>query len=101
MGEPDKNLPLPRRLADLAERLNALRYHARWEAGALGPRIVFGHCPYGEIIARHPELCIMDALMLSKEMDATAEQLSKIDRTSGTATQCLFSLRLHGPGSVP
>ena len=52
--------PIAKRLNLVVEKLNQMNYHARWEAGAEGPRVHFGHCPYGEIIAKHPELCSMD-----------------------------------------
>ena len=57
--------PIAKRLTLIVEKLNQMNYHARWEAGAEGPRILFGHCPYAAIVAKHPELCEMDASLVS------------------------------------
>ena len=81
------------RIAQLVERLNTLHYHSRWEAGAEGPRLIFGHCPYAEVIERHPELCQMDARALTVATGSIARQVAKIDLRAGTVTQCVFTLR--------
>jgi len=70
--------PVAKRLNLLVERLNQMKYHARWEAGSQGPRVIFGHCPYAAIIGNHPELCKMDEALLKQLMGQTAEQLTKI-----------------------
>jgi len=65
-GESDfASQPIAKRLNSVVEKLNQMNYHARWEAGAEGPQIHFGHCPYGAIIEKHPELCKMDVSLLS------------------------------------
>ncbi len=93
VGRIDSSLPAPKRMVQLIDRLNGLHYQARWEAGAEGPRILFGHCPYAAVIDRHPELCAMDELYLGSALNAEVEQLSKIDRKSLQATQCMFAVR--------
>ncbi len=95
IGQIDASLPLPKLLPELTNRLNALHYQARWEAGAQGPRVLFGHCPYSAIIARHPELCRMDAAILNGEMKAEVVQLAKIDGTAGGVSHCVFAVRPH------
>ena len=66
-GESDfVSQPIARRLALVVEKLNQMNYHSRWEAGAEGPQIHFGHCPYEAIVERHPELCEMDVSLLSQ-----------------------------------
>jgi predicted ArsR family transcriptional regulator len=90
VGRIDHALPGPRRLVQLTQKLTALNYEAGWEAGAKGPRIVLGHCPYAAIIARHPELCRMDAQLLSAQMGSPAEQLLKIEQKPGGANHCVF-----------
>jgi predicted ArsR family transcriptional regulator len=57
--------PTAKRLNLIVEKLNQMHYHAHWEAGAEGPRVLFGHCPYAAIVGRHPELCEMDTNLLS------------------------------------
>ena len=58
------NLPVTKRLVFLVEKLNEMHYQARWEAGAEGPRVIFGRCPYAKVIEDHPELCKMDVALL-------------------------------------
>ena len=89
--------PAASRLARLVDDLNAAHYAARWEAGAEGPRIVFGHCPYAAIIEDHPELCQMDALALGQRMQADATQTAKIDPHGQGPDHCMFRLRPPAP----
>ena len=66
-GEFDSSgLPISKRLNLVVEKLAQMNYHARWEAGAEGPRVLFGHCPYAVIVGRHPELCDMDRSLLAQ-----------------------------------
>ena len=83
--------PLARRLNLTIEKLNQMNYHARWEAGPEGPRIIFGHCPYAAIIEKHPELCRMDEALLKALMGQSAEQLSKIGQDKSLS--CVFAMR--------
>jgi DeoR family transcriptional regulator, suf operon transcriptional repressor len=83
-----KNQPVAKRLNLVVEKLNQMKYHARWEAGPEGPRIIFGHCPYAAIIEKHPELCRMDESLLKELMGQSAEQLTKIGRDKSLT--CIF-----------
>jgi DeoR family suf operon transcriptional repressor len=66
IGESDLASQLiAKRLNLVVEKLNQMNYHAKWEAGAEGPRILFGHCPYTAIVGKHPELCEMDVSLVS------------------------------------
>jgi len=90
-GESDfAGQPIAKRLSLVVEKINQMNYHARWEAGPEGPRIIFGHCPYVTIIAKHPELCRMDEALLKKLMGQSAEQLSKIGQDKSLA--CVFAM---------
>jgi DeoR family transcriptional regulator, suf operon transcriptional repressor len=80
--------PLARRLNLTIEKLNQMNYHARWEAGSAGPRIIFGHCPYAAIIEKHPELCHMDKALLHEMMGQSADQIFKIGRDGSSV--CVF-----------
>lgn len=82
--------PLAKRLNLTVEKLNQMNYHARWEAGPAGPRLIFGHCPYAAIIERHPELCRMDEAMLSQWMGQPAAQLFKTGKESSSV--CVFAM---------
>lgn len=80
------------KLKSLCDQLSAAHYEARWEAGAGGPRIILGHCPYTEIIQAHPELCRMDARALGEILGMTAVQTAKIDSSTPLASRCVFLL---------
>lgn len=87
-GESDfKNQVISKRLGLIIEKLNQMNYHARWEAGAGGPRIIFGHCPYAAILAKRPELCRMDAALLKEMFGDEFEQIAKIENFQGV---CIF-----------
>lgn len=70
------------------EKLNQMNYHAHWEAGAEGPRILFGHCPYASILEKHPELCRMDQAMLQKLTGHPARQIFRTGKEGSTV--CVF-----------
>jgi predicted ArsR family transcriptional regulator len=82
--------PISKRLNLTVEKLNEMNYHARWEAGPQGPRIIFGHCPYAAIIGKHPELCKMDKALLDELMGDAATQMFKIGK-DGSAS-CIFAI---------
>jgi len=70
-------LSMNRRLALLVGKLNEMYYQAHWEAGAGGPRIVFGRCPYARVIEGHPELCGLDAALLKNALGVEIFQTTK------------------------
>lgn len=84
--------PLMRRLASAVERLNGMHYQARWEAGAEGPRIVIGHCPYAAVVGKHPELCRMDAALLASLLGDGVRQTAKLEIGAGGLPYCVFVL---------
>ncbi len=86
------NQPMARRLALLVEKLNEMHYQARWEAGAEGPRVIFGRCPYAQVIDDHPELCKMDAALLEKVLGRPVLQFTKNE--AGGRGLCPFIFRV-------
>ena len=82
--------PLMRRLASTIKRLNEMHYQSRWEAGAGGPRVVLGHCPYAAVIENHPELCLMDAALLAKLLGGEISQTAKLETGAGGLPYCAF-----------
>ena len=86
-GSNLKTQPITKRLIGMVEKLNQMKYLARWEAGAGGPRIIFGHCPYAAIIAKRPELCQMDAALLKELFGEELKQIAKIENFQG---MCVF-----------
>jgi predicted ArsR family transcriptional regulator len=81
--------PFSKRPNLIVQKLNQMNYHARWEAGAGGPRIIFGHCPYAAILAGRPELCQMDAALIAGWMGGSAEPLATIRDGN---TSCIFAM---------
>ena len=73
------NQSMPKRLSLLVEKLNEMHYQARWEAGAEGPRVIFGRCPFAKIIEDHPELCKMDTAMLEISLGRPIAQFTKTE----------------------
>ncbi len=71
------NMPITKRLALLIKKLDEMHYQARWEAGAEGPRVIFGRCPFAKIIENHPELCKMDTAMLEISLGRPIAQFTK------------------------
>jgi predicted ArsR family transcriptional regulator len=84
------NHPLAKRLNLTTNKLNQMNYHARWEAGAEGPRIVFSHCPYAAIIEKHPELCQMDQAILTELVGQPAKQIFRTGKEGSSV--CVFVL---------
>jgi DeoR family suf operon transcriptional repressor len=82
--------PLAKRLNLTVEKLNQMNYHARWEAGSAGPRLIFSHCPYAALIKQHPVLCRMDEAMLSQWMGQPAAQVSKAGNEGSSV--CVFAM---------
>lgn len=76
-ADPAANQPMTRRLAGLVLKLNEMHYQAHWEAGADGPRVFLGRCPYSKVIEGHPELCKMDAAMLEEALERSVARLVK------------------------
>ena len=74
----------------LIEKLNEMHYQSRWEAGADGPRVIFGRCPYAAVIEGHPELCQMDANLLENMFGREVRQLGRIEKAQGL---CVFAVR--------
>lgn len=82
------NQPMPKRLSLLVEKINEMHYQSRWEAGAEGPRVIFGRCPYAKVIAAHPELCKMDIAILGASLGRPIIQLQKNE--AGVRGACPF-----------
>lgn len=87
------NLSIPKRLALLVEKLNEMHYQARWEAGAEGPRVIFGRCPYAKVIDGHPELCKMDAVILQAALSRPMERLLKSEAALPGLCPLIFGVK--------
>jgi predicted ArsR family transcriptional regulator len=80
--------PLAKRLNQTVEKFNEMNYHAHWEAGSEGPRLLFGHCPYAAIVEKHPELCKLDVTLLKEWMAQPARQIFRTGKEGSSV--CVF-----------
>lgn len=85
-----QNITLTRRLAQTVDRLKTMDYQARWEAGALGPRVILGYCPYARIVGGHPEICKLDAFMLEEMLGFSIRQSAKLQGSDKGLPFCEF-----------
>jgi predicted ArsR family transcriptional regulator len=84
---------IARKLVNAMDHLNRMRYQARWEAHAAGPRVIFEFCPYASVISRHPELCLMDAKLLQEYLGGEIEQLAKREKGFKNIPVCIFAVK--------
>jgi predicted ArsR family transcriptional regulator len=96
--KPVQEIPpvnLTQRLTRAVQWLNDRHYAAHWEAHSEAPRVTLGNCPYASILADHPELCHLDAALLSDLLAAPARQTAKLARDSRGSTFCRFMIGLR------
>ena len=79
---------LAKRLNLTVEKFNQMNYHAHWEAGSEGPRLLFSHCPYAAILEKHPELCQLDRSLLEEWMGQPARQIFRTGKDGSSV--CVF-----------
>lgn len=77
-------------LKKVVEKLNQLKYEAAWEASPSGPKIIFRNCPYAMIIAKHPEICAIDAAMLAYSLKMPVIQSAKLEKSPDGSPHCAF-----------
>ena len=96
LGDYAPSANMHARLNQAVEHLNALQYLAAWEASPSGPRVLLHNCPYALILDEHPELCQMDAALLSQLLAQPAEQTAKLERSPDGTPHCAFILTKAG-----
>lgn len=91
----DESTPetLTQKLYRAIQVLNQMNYHARWEAHSDSPHIHFANCPYAAIIGRHPELCRMDSVLLTRLTGERVEQSAKLELDSRGLSFCAFVIK--------
>ncbi|MBK8784054.1 MAG: winged helix-turn-helix transcriptional regulator [Anaerolineales bacterium] len=87
------NLPIIKRLELLVGKLNEMHYQAHWEAGAEGPRVIFGRCPYSQVIEKHPELCKMDAALLEEALTRSVSKFAKSEAALRGLCPFIFAVK--------
>lgn len=85
---------LSQRLYHAVNRLNQLNYHAHWEARRGFPRLTFENCPYAQIIAEQPRLCLLDLFLVEILSGVSARQTKKLERSRSGTLQCEFHLQV-------
>ena len=81
---------LTQRLNRLTAVLNEHHYFSRWEAHSDAPRVVLGHSPFAAVIAEHPEVCSLDAGLISTLLDQPVQQTAKLAKGADGLPYCLF-----------
>ena len=77
-------------LSRLIAYLNERGYQSHWEATINGPRITFRNCPYAATLPKHPELCRMDAGIISAYLKLNFRQTARIDLEYAKIPACIF-----------
>jgi len=85
--------PLALALSQFIEKMNEMHYQAHWEAGAEGPRVGFGRCPYSKLIANHPELCDMDTSLMEESLSQTVLRVEKNEKSKPGFCPFIFILK--------
>jgi DeoR family transcriptional regulator, suf operon transcriptional repressor len=84
-------LPLPQRVDRLAELLAQEGFVARVETSEPGKlQLTEFSCPYARISLSHPEVCALDASMISRALGATVERTSCIRSGSDSCTYSII-----------
>jgi predicted ArsR family transcriptional regulator len=96
LGDYQTTASMHARLNQAVERLNELEYQSTWEASPNGPRIILRNCPYALILDEHPELCQIDAALISQLLGQPVEQTAKLERTPDGTPHCAFVLARPG-----
>lgn len=79
------------RLNEGIERLNAMRYHASWEARPQGPQVELRHCPYQDLAQNHPILCQLDEKFLRMLFGIEINLVQKRDFGKNPSPPCIFT----------
>ncbi|MBN2085011.1 MAG: ArsR family transcriptional regulator [Anaerolineales bacterium] len=92
-------LPLPRRLDRLVELLTREGFVARVESTGAGQYCLTElACPYSRISLSHPEICALDAAMISRALGAPVERTSCIRTGSDSCTYLIGAVKKE-PGN--
>jgi len=84
-GMPD-SVDFETRLTLGVEYLNSQGYLARWESNGSGQYFLhISNCPYERVSDRHPEVCKIDATLLTHLLSASVRH---VERAAGTDHQC-------------
>jgi predicted ArsR family transcriptional regulator len=94
-GRPPLDKPgnLPQHLNRTVQILNSLGYRSRWEAHAEAPRMILEHCPFDSIYESLPELCDIDACVLTRLLGRPVQQINRRKLIAGRGSACVFQLR--------
>ena len=99
VGEELQGLPVEERLPRLLEILAQEGFEAKAEAAGNGDyRVTELNCPYYRISVRHPEVCTLDASIISQALDSPVRRQSCI--LSGDHA-CSFMIQASGQRSEP
>ncbi len=99
MSAQIEGLPMAQRVDRLLQLLSDQGFEARAEVDKQGDyRVTELNCPYYRISLRHPEVCTIDAEIISQALDASVHRQSCI--LSGDRN-CTFSVHMPTPAPAP
>lgn len=70
--------------------LNAMNYHASWEARPQGPQVELRNCPYHNLARTHPILCQLDEKLLQEIYGTRMNLIQKKDFEKDPLSPCIF-----------
>ena len=86
---PQEDQDFEDRLDQAASFLEELGFIFRWEQTDKGYILTNINCPYRHVTRDHPEICVMDTVLLSRLLEVEPERLSSL-RTGDPACSCLL-----------
>lgn len=70
--------------------LNAHGYRASWGARPQGPQIELKHCPYRKLALSHPQICLIDQLLISSLCQVPMRLIRKRSFGRNPYSPCIF-----------
>ncbi len=81
------------RLQAAVRKLAAYHYQPRWEAHAVGPRLILAHCPYGSLPAEFPQVCQLDQRLIGNLLGSPVICTTIQEAVAPGIRQCVFVVK--------
>lgn len=86
---PDEDQNFEERLDQAASFLEELGFIFRWEKTDEGFLLTNVNCPYRHVTREHPEVCVMDTVLLGRLLEVEPQRLDSL-RTGAPSCTCLL-----------
>lgn len=87
--QPSDGQSFEARLAEVADFLEQQGFVVRWEKTDEGYVLTNVNCPYRQITRDHPEICVMDSVLLERLLGIEPQQLSRMREGDVACTSLL------------